>query len=78
MFVFPAAGLQIVFTLDEVDFVQNLVFYVENAYRIPVSSCGFFSMECMVTKQIVEVKFLFLFGHILFSFCIQLLSSIDL
>ena len=32
-----AAGLQIVFTLDEVAFVQNLVFYIEEAYRIPVS-----------------------------------------
>ncbi|XP_071846490.1 probable phosphorylase b kinase regulatory subunit alpha isoform X4 [Apostichopus japonicus] len=30
-----ASGLQIVFTLDEVDFIQNLVFYIENAYRIP-------------------------------------------
>jgi phosphorylase kinase alpha/beta subunit len=29
-----ASGLQIIFTLDEVAFVQNLVFYVEGAYRI--------------------------------------------
>lgn len=29
-----AGGLQIIFTLDEVAFVQNLVFYVEGAYRI--------------------------------------------
>ncbi len=34
-----AAGLQIVFTLDEVAFVQNLVFYIEEAYRIPVREC---------------------------------------
>ncbi len=32
-----AAGLQIIFSLDEVAFVQNLVFYIEEAYRIPVS-----------------------------------------
>ena len=32
-----AGGLQIIFTLDEVAFVQNLVFYVEGAYRITVS-----------------------------------------
>lgn len=32
-----AGGLQIIFTLDEVAFVQNLVFYVEGAYRIAVS-----------------------------------------
>ena len=31
------AGLQIIFTLDEVAFIQNLVFYIEHAYRIPVS-----------------------------------------
>jgi len=27
--------LQIIFTTDEVTFVQNLVFYVERAYRTP-------------------------------------------
>lgn len=32
-----AGGLQVIFTLDEVAFVQNLVFYVEGAYRIAVS-----------------------------------------
>ena len=35
-----AAGLQIIFTLDEVAFVQNLVFYIEDAYRIPVRGSG--------------------------------------
>lgn len=30
-------GLHIVYTLDEVDFVQNLVFYIEQSYMIPVS-----------------------------------------
>ena len=35
-----AGGLQIIFTLDEVSFVQNLVFYVEGAYRIAVSWVG--------------------------------------
>ncbi|KAJ1658122.1 hypothetical protein IWQ61_002587 [Dispira simplex] len=29
------AGLSIIYTQDEVDFVQNLVFYVERAYRTP-------------------------------------------
>jgi phosphorylase kinase alpha/beta subunit len=29
------AGLQIIYTIDEVDFVQNLVFYIERAYRTP-------------------------------------------
>lgn len=35
------SGLQIIFTLDEVSFVQNLIFYIETAYRTPV---GFFFM----------------------------------
>ncbi|XP_022091579.1 probable phosphorylase b kinase regulatory subunit alpha isoform X2 [Acanthaster planci] len=30
-----ASGLQIIFSLDEVAFIQNLVFYIEHAYRIP-------------------------------------------
>ncbi|XP_074651762.1 putative phosphorylase b kinase regulatory subunit alpha isoform X3 [Tubulanus polymorphus] len=30
-----ASGHQIVYTLDEVSFIQNLVFYIESAYRIP-------------------------------------------
>lgn len=29
------SGLQIIFTLDEVAFVQNLVYYVERSYRTP-------------------------------------------
>jgi hypothetical protein len=29
------AGLNIVYTLDEVAFIQNLVFYIETAYRTP-------------------------------------------
>ncbi|CAF0780748.1 unnamed protein product [Brachionus calyciflorus] len=30
-----ASGLQIIYTLDEVLFIQNLVFYIENSYQIP-------------------------------------------
>ena len=30
------AGLQIIFSLDEVSFIQNLIFYIEAAYKIPV------------------------------------------
>ncbi|KAI8997843.1 glycosyl hydrolases family 15-domain-containing protein [Pilobolus umbonatus] len=29
------SGLNIIFTQDEVDFIQNLVFYIERAYRTP-------------------------------------------
>lgn len=30
-----ASGFNIIWTLDEVNFIQNLVFYIERAYRIP-------------------------------------------
>ncbi|CAF3039481.1 unnamed protein product [Rotaria socialis] len=30
-----SSGLHIVYTLDEVDFVQNLIFYIEQSYMIP-------------------------------------------
>ena len=30
-----SSGLQIIYTQDEVAFVQNLVYYVERAYRTP-------------------------------------------
>lgn len=36
IFNFTFSGLRIVYTLDEVAFVQNLVFYIESAYVTPV------------------------------------------
>ncbi|CAD5110977.1 DgyrCDS331 [Dimorphilus gyrociliatus] len=30
-----ASGLQIIYTMDEVSFIQNLVFYIQSAYRTP-------------------------------------------
>ncbi|RLW07688.1 hypothetical protein DV515_00003644 [Chloebia gouldiae] len=33
-----ASGLRIIFTLDEVTFIQNLVFYIEAAYKVAVRS----------------------------------------
>ena len=29
------SGLQVIYTMDEVIFIQNLVYYVERAYRTP-------------------------------------------
>ena len=29
------SGLQVIYTMDEVVFIQNLVYYVERAYRTP-------------------------------------------
>ncbi len=37
LILFLFIGLHIVYTLDEVDFVQNLIFYIEQSYMIPVS-----------------------------------------
>ena len=34
-------GLHIVYTQDEVDVVQNLMFYIEAAYKVAVSSDWF-------------------------------------
>lgn len=35
-FTYYLSGLQLVYTLDEVAFIQNLVFYIESAYVTPV------------------------------------------
>ena len=32
-----STGLQIIYTYDEVAFIQNLIFYIEMAFRTPVS-----------------------------------------
>ena len=52
--LFP--GLQIIFTLDEVSFVQNLIFYIETAYRTPVSE--HFPLICYVLK-VLQLYFIF-------------------
>lgn len=36
-FGFCSAGLHIVHTRDEVDVIQNLIFYIESAYKVAVS-----------------------------------------
>lgn len=33
------SGLHIIHSLDEVNFIQNLVFYIEAAYKTAVSTC---------------------------------------
>lgn len=49
-------GLQIVFNLDEVAFVQNLVFYIESAYCIPVTFFRLFTFSCWISL----ISYLFL------------------
>ena len=42
------------YTLDEVAFVQNLVFYVEEAYRIPVCELsGVVYCWCVIGVRVV-------------------------
>ena len=47
-----AAGLQIIYSLDEVTFVQNLVFYIEEAYRIPVCCVILIMMSVIMIDHI--------------------------
>jgi len=49
-----ASGLQIIFTLDEVAFVQNLVFYIECAYVIP--DYGIWERGDKSNQSIVELN----------------------
>lgn len=47
------SGLQIIYTMDEVNFVQNLVYYVERAYRTPdFGPWESGSLECNNTPEI--------------------------
>ena len=49
-----ASGLQIVYTLDEVAFIQNLVFYIECAYVIP--DYGMWERGDKSNQNIVELN----------------------
>lgn len=48
---FSLLGLRIIFTLDEVAFIQNLVFYIEAAYKVAVSThAGSLFSSCQKIK----------------------------
>lgn len=49
-----ASGLQIIFTLDEVAFIQNLVFYIECAYVTP--DFGIWERGDKSNQSIVELN----------------------
>ncbi|KAA0185357.1 Phosphorylase b kinase regulatory subunit [Fasciolopsis buskii] len=49
-----ASGLQVVYTRDEVAFMQNLVFYLERAYRIP--DYGMWERGTKQNRNIVELN----------------------
>lgn len=40
VFLVRPPGLHIIYTQDEVDLVQNLMFYIEAAYKVAVSVCS--------------------------------------
>ena len=50
-FTYYLSGLQLVYTLDEVAFIQNLVFYIESAYVTPV--CNMMITSYVLIKCIV-------------------------
>ena len=56
-----ASGLQIVFSLDEIAFVQNLVFFIESAYCTPVRRTVVDQMFCKCGRY----YFLLLLGIVL-------------
>ncbi|KAF6776859.1 hypothetical protein AHF37_03649 [Paragonimus kellicotti] len=49
-----ASGLQVVYTRDEVAFMQNLVFYLERAYRIP--DYGMWERGTKQNRNMVELN----------------------
>ena len=49
-----ASGIRLVYTKDEVDFIQNLVFYIETAYR--VADFGVFERGDKTNRGIVELN----------------------
>ena len=49
-----ASGMKIIFSQDEVDFVQNLVFYIENAYR--TADYGIWERGDKSNQSIVELN----------------------
>lgn len=54
MFVF-LLGLHIIFTLDEVAFIQNLVFYIEAAYKVAVSiNPSIFSHMSQLSRRMAQ------------------------
>lgn len=42
------------FNLDEVSFIQNLVFYIESAYCIPVSTFFFFLIKLKILMDFTQ------------------------
>ena len=47
-------GLHIVYTLDEVDVVQNLMFYIEAAYKVAVSIL--LQKSIQTVSELIEIQ----------------------
>lgn len=52
-----ASGLDIIFCNYEVDFVQNLVFYIERAYRTPDYGMWEQVLQCLCNRVAVRLFF---------------------
>lgn len=46
-FSFYFAGLHIIYTQDEVDVIQNLMFYIETAYKVAVRTHKY-NFKCFI------------------------------
>ena len=59
-------GLQIIYTYDEVAFIQNLIFYIEMAFRTPVNSYSIQKYKYYLEESV------FMYAVILMTFCVIL------
>ena len=66
------SGLEIIYTLDEVAFIQNLIFYIESAYRIAVSTKLMFVLNIVqVWVQSTVIRMIWDSNHLQISFFLQ-------
>lgn len=52
-------GLHIIYTQDEVDVVQNLMFYIEAAYKVAVSGHSLSTSRTAVVSTLISELFSF-------------------
>lgn len=48
------SGLHIIYTQDEVDVVQNLMFYIEAAYKVAVSVMNYYTHKLLCKSSLNE------------------------
>lgn len=70
------SGLHIIHSLDEVNFIQNLVFYIEAAYKTAVSTHFGIDLKHMMFIKILDNPFLLLMLPLIVNQSIRLLIEI--